>query len=207
MNQAQLSASTAQRMALIDAGPYTPDQRDDLRSAIGFQHHIMSLSLHMADFAQLQVPSPLSKPTSSLNINFSVTNRPFVQLRVGNCVEGPIHATDLLPFTRVLFVRQGFQVSMVTKENAPAPYNAYDLADLISQITRITGISSCACDQCTDSSNLQGIVVQGQVHNADDPGAVQTLTGVACICRAHSKNQAAIRVADLSRGAQVFFVV
>ncbi|KAH9252955.1 hypothetical protein BASA81_009111 [Batrachochytrium salamandrivorans] len=205
MNQAQVTAATAQRMALVDALPITPDQKDDLRSTIGFQHHILSLGLHLVDFQNMQVPSPLSKTTSSLNINFSGTNRPFGQLRVRNCVEGPVHATNLLPFTRVLFIRQGFQVNMIAKDAAPAPYNTYDLADLISQITRISGISACACIQCTDSSNLQGIVVQGQIQDAVT-GVQQALTGVACICRAHSINQATVRIADLSHGAQVFFV-
>lgn len=200
MNQAQVSAATAQRMALIDAANLTPGQRDDLRSSVGFQHHILSLGLHLFDFQQLQVPSPLSQPTSSLNINFSGSNRPFVHLRVQNCVEGPIHATDLLPFNRVLFVRQEFQVARIT--DAPAPYNGYDLADLISQITRITGISACACDHCADASSLEVIVVQGQVHD-EATGIEQTLTGVARICRVHSRNQAIV----LARGAQVFSVV
>lgn len=185
MNLAQIAAFTAQRMALVDAVHCTPDQKDDLRSTIGFQHHVMSLSSHAFHVQQLHVPSPLSQPTMS-NLNME-----FVRQRVQTCFEGPIHAIDhhLHPFTRVLLVREAFKVKIIPKQNAP-----YNLR--CSTIP----ISISACAVCNNSNNLECVVVQGEVHHAEDDEVSWTETGITFICRTHARNDSTVK---LSYTAQV----
>jgi hypothetical protein len=79
--------------------------------------------LHVNAFKQLGVPSPLSRRNTCANTNFTGAYVNFVGVRLLNTNIGLIHQVmNMIPCTRILFIRHDTLAAMVTKADAPLTY-------------------------------------------------------------------------------------